>query len=426
MTHLSKYVVALLFLAGLAVVESISLSNRTPRVSDQAVPKTTFSNERFLGSNAASYGRLPLAFEPNQGQSHSPVKFLARGSGYSIYLEPAQATLALRAANLRPSSSAKELDAKPAIFRIAVVGADGDARITGTSQLPGKVNYLLGNDSSRWLTDIPTFARVEYQSVYPNVDMVYYGNQGSLEYDFVVRPGANPQTIRLKYPSVSGMRLTSHGDLLLNVAGREVRQQAPFIYQEDGNGRRKNVRGHYVVYAGNQIGFSVADYDRKRALIIDPTLVYSGILGGSGSEIINAIAIYSNGKPYSQGLANTADFPTTFGAFQTVFSSVPSVTVAFVSQLNPSGTALVYSTFLDGTTFGGLSVPRDFGSSRALDSFGNAIVGGHTSATNFPTTAVSIQPSPSGCANSNAATLCDGFVAKLNATGSAVLYATYL
>jgi hypothetical protein len=391
------------------------------------------------------FARLPLGFEPNEGQADTATKFLAHGDGYSLSLRPNGARFVLRASAQAPRQAelpsahgsalapdkAGRLRAEAVAFEMELLGANAQPRIAATGQLPGTVNYLLGNDPAHWRAQIPTYARVEYRSVYPGIDMVYYGTQARLEYDFVIGPGANPQSIRLKYPGADGLRLARNGDLLFSVAEHETRQLAPVIYQEKMAGARTSVRGNYVLFAHNEVGFRVSGYDHQLPLIVDPALIYSTFLGGTGADSANALAIDTAGNTYIAGSTSSTDFPTTAGALQPndpTPASNPLVSHAFVSKLNPAGTALVYSTYLGGTTAGAFfPVPQEFVTAIAIDPSGNVFLGGQTAATDFPTTPGSLQPTIPGCGpgplflNS-----CDGFVAELNSAGSALVYSTYL
>ena len=226
-------------------------------------------------ADAALMG-IPLNFEPNRGQSDPQVKFLARGSGYGLYLTPAKAVLAFPAAKAAAGSSARSS------VSMQFAGANRDAEVTGAQALPGHTNYLLGNDPSRWHRNIPQFARVQYRSLYPGVDVDFYGKQGRLEYDFEVGPGADPRAIKLEFEGMRDLQIAANGDLVLALDGRELRFQAPHVYQKSPAGEQ-NVAGKFALRAGNQIGFEVGDYDRSRALVIDPVLTFSTLLGGSGS-----------------------------------------------------------------------------------------------------------------------------------------------
>jgi len=225
-----------------------------------------------------------------------------------------------------------------------LVGADSNAEVKGLAEQAGKSHYLIGNDPKQWRTGVPDFARVRCEGVYPGIDLVYYGNQRQLEYDFIVSPRVNPGVIRLAFDAVSRaqpvpLRIDSGGDLVLNVQGREVRWLTPRVYQFLA-GKQRNVSARYVQKGRSGFGFEVAPYDPSQPLIIDPVLSYSTYLGGTGYDYANSIAVDSSGNAYVAGFTYGVDFPTA-GAFQSSSRGAPE---AFVAKLNATGTALLYST----------------------------------------------------------------------------------
>ncbi len=295
-----------------------------------------------LGANHSGvhvdFGRLPLSFEPNQGQTDPQVKFLARGAGYGVFLTSDQAVLTL------PSSAKSS-----SVVRMQLAGASPAATAAGTSQLPGKSNYFIGNDPANWHSGVPQFARVRYQGVYPGVDLVYYGNQGQLEYDFEVAPGADPSQIALRFQGQERVNLDDSGNLILASGSNEVRLNAPRIYQEFGAEQRP-VAGHFVLQLEGKVGFELAAYDRTRALVIDPVLTFSTYFGGSGNESCSlilgiasppsgcpAVAIDPSSNIYIAGSTMSADFPvvppvtSTPSAFQPAIAGAPDV---FVTKMN--------------------------------------------------------------------------------------------
>jgi hypothetical protein len=355
------------------------------------------------GASLAAYGQLPLSFEVNRGQTAAAVNYLARGSGYTLFLSPTQATLGLTHAAGTPGQASTE-----DVLRLGLVGANPAASVVGLDQLPGVSNYFLGNDPSQWFTNIPNFGKVEYQNVYPGINLVYYGNQGQLEYDFVLAPGTNAGAIHLSIQGAKSVNLDAQGDLVLHTAGGDVVQHAPVMYQDIG-GTRQSVAGQFVLEGNGQVGFQVGAYDHSAPLVIDPVLVYSTYLGGSGNQIAQGIAVDSAGDAYITGYTNSTNFPTTAGASQTTGGGYND---AFISKLNASGTALVYSTYLGGND-------QDSGLGIAVDGSGDAYVTGYTYSTNFPTTPGAFQThgNPFGVA---------AFVTKLNAAGSGLVYSTCL
>src|SRR5947208_3129780 len=248
-----------------------------------------------------TYGKLPLHFEANRGQTHEDVRFLARGAGYSLYLTADEAVLVLT----RPNPDATQPRGRPVVVRMSLVGAAPKPLVSGLDELPGKANYLIGNPA-KWQTNVPTYAKVHYREVYPGIDLVYYGNQRQLEYDFVVAPGADPNRIVLGFQGAERLEINAEGELVLHAAGEVIRQRVPVIYQEI-NGVRTKLEGRYVLKDAHRVGFQVAAYDPSRPLVIDPTLVYSTYLGGSGGDVGHGIAVDAAGAAYVTGRTGGAD-----------------------------------------------------------------------------------------------------------------------
>ena len=327
-----------------------------------------------------NYGKLPLSFEANQGQTDSRVDFLTRGSGYSLFLTSTEAVLALRKPvassgprTRRTDSEAEEAPAvPPAVVRMKLVGANPAPRVSGLEELPGKSNYFIGNDPDKWRTNVPRYAKVQYNDVYPGVDLVYYGNQRQLEYDLVVGPGADPGAITLSFEGVERLWIDAQGDLVLETAGGEIRQHKPLVYQEV-DGVRREITGSYVLSGRHQVGFDVAAYDAGQPLIIDPVLVYSTYLGGTGDERGFDIAVDASGNAYVTGQTDSTGFPTA----SPVQASLGGGNDAFVTKFNTAGNGVVYSTFLGGSGF-------DRGLGIAVDASGNAYVTGNTFSDRLP------------------------------------------
>ncbi|HET6975947.1 MAG TPA: SBBP repeat-containing protein [Pyrinomonadaceae bacterium] len=380
----------------------------------------------------AGYGKLPLQFEPNEGQAAADVAFLTRGSGYTLLLKQTEAVLSLRKTDMR----------------LKLLGSNPAARISALDVLPGKVNHFIGKDQAKWRTNISTYAKVKYEGVYPGVDLVYYGDQGRLEYDFVVAPKTDPQLIQLSFPEAKELRIDQAGDLIVKVQDAELRQPKPLIYQETANGRRI-IDGNYILKGRESFAFEIGDYDRNEPLIIDPTLtystllgtdtarsvaadaagnayitgqidsnvyvlklnpsgtalIYSALIGGAGNEEGSAIALDAGGNAYVTGSTSSTDFPTV-NAIQPAIGAGDD---AFVFKLTSNG-ALSYSTYLGGDGF-------DSGTGIVVNSTGNVYVTGTTGSTNFPV-ANALQPVEPGSG--------DVFVSKLNTTGNAFVYSTYV
>jgi len=382
-----------------------------PQISDVKVDIPESNPEHIMNM----YGKLPLRFEANQGQTEAQVKFLCRGREYTLFLTSTEAVLALNksvSVTLNETFVSQKVEklqeaqvTERIVLRTKFLGANPSPSVTGLDELPGKSNYFIGNSPKEWHTNIPNFARVKYNDVYPGVDLIYYGNQRYLEYDFIVTPGSDPETIRLGFDGVEKTEIADNGDVVLQTASGEIRYHKPMLYQEVG-GFKKSVPGHFVLKGKDQVGIQVADYNTSEALIIDPVLSYSTYLGGTGLDMGNNIAVDNAGNAYVIGQTNSIDFPMV-GPIQPTFSGSFDV---FVTKLNATGTALIYSTYLGGSG-------NDAGDDIAVDPAGNTYITGWTLSSNFPT-ASPFQPAFGGSR--------DAFMTKLNATGSALMYSTYL
>jgi hypothetical protein len=380
---------------------------------------------------AASYARVPLYFEAQPGEAGAPSRYLARGAGYTLSLEPAEAVLSLRprveggSQGARTEGRAGGLPAdEPRRVRMQLVGANADAPADPGDPLPGRANYLLGNDPARWRTDVPTYARVRYQDVYPGIDLLYYGDQQQLEYDFVIAPGADPSAIALRFAGAPNVVVDAAGELVVRAASGEVRQRQPLVYQEDGAGGREPVAGEYALGADGTVRFALAPYDRGRPLVIDPVLLYATYLGGSGYDQATAVAVDASGNAYVAGFTQSADFPTGGASCAAPPCKLGSGAAAagqdaWIVKINPNlagAASLVYATYLGGSD-------AEEARGIAVDAGGNAYVTGRTRSANFPTTATAYATT---CGGGCAGGLGDAFVSKLNASGSALLYSTYL
>ena len=385
----------------------------------------------------ASISGLPLNFEPNVGQARSATQYLAHGQGYAIALTDQGAELSLG----RSSAAGKSAD----MIRLRVQGARDAIKPTAEQSLPGRVNYYIGNDRSKWLSNVATYGKVRYGGVYPGVDLVYYGTQGKLEYDFAVAPGANPKNIALRFDGARRLRLDSAGNLKVRAQGGEIAFLRPVAYQELG-ARRVPVEVSYRL-SGNTLHFKMGVYDRRQQLIIDPILSYFSYLGGSvisniGSETgtggpptnatgSQAAAVDAAGDLYVTGYTTATDFPT-----KAAFAPPPAKTSgasswAFVTKFAPDAKSLIFSTYIGGS----LNNDRAYGI--AVDASGNAFMVGETGNNDFPITASAYQKvcSPywgTGVETSNCSGSAGGgpgpisaFVSKLSPSG-ALLDSTFL
>ena len=382
---------------------------------------TTRDKSAAQGNAEAAYGQLPLAFEINDGQSDPRVKFLCRGAGYGLFLTSSDTVLALTRPAAKGVQGPAAISKSGDILRFKLVGTIAEPPVEGLEPLPGKSNYFIGSDPKQWRTNVPQYARVKSGQIYPGIDLVYYGRQRQLEYDFQVAPGADPGAIRFTIQGARKVSLNAHGDLVMRTPGGDVVEQAPLIYQEVG-GKREAIDGGYEVrrianahstaaesYAVN---FRVAAYDRARPLVVDPVLSYSTYLAGSNGDDGEGIAVDGSGNAYLTGETDSANFPTTTGAFQTTLDSGGNA--PFIMKLNATGTALIYSTYIGGGE----------GSGIAVDGSGDAYITGETDTGNFPTTPGAYKTTGTfggNYQNSNR----NVFVAELNPAGTALVYSTY-
>ncbi|MFB3921871.1 MAG: SBBP repeat-containing protein [Terriglobia bacterium] len=384
-----------------------------------------------------SFGDIPLSFEANQGQTDRQVKFLSRGRGYGLFLTASEAVLTLSPGSQSISKKGKVEDGYsllrqplassppdrpvPSVLRMKVVGANPQAAVKGLDQLSGYSNYYFGNDPKKWRTNVPSYARVKYEGVYTGVDLVYYGNQRQLEYDFVVAPGADPRVIELELENGNSKletgraKIDARGDLVIATKGGEVRFHKPVVYQPDNPKseiqNRKSVEGRFKLLAANRVGFELGPYDKSLPLVIDPALNYATFLGGNSYDAALGVAADAAGNAYVVGTTFSSDFPVTNGGTMNNGD-------AFVTKLNPAGTATVYSTFIGGSS-------SEDGFAIAVDGSGNAYITGDTYSGDFPTTTGAFHTLCSGTADCNGGLSGDAFVTKLDATG-AVSYSTFV
>ena len=343
-----------------------------------------------------SYGKLPVTFIENQGQAADQVMFVVRGTEGSAFFTSNSVVFRL-------TQSEEET------LRISFVSAGPDATVEGWSELPGKVNYLIGSDPSKWKKNVPTYQGVAYRNVWPGVDVIYRGAGRRLKYDIHVSPGADAGDIRLRYEGAEGLSLAKNGDLIIRTTAGSFREVKPCIYQER-DGERILLDGRFAL-RGNTVGFRIRHYDPALPLIIDPAtdLIWSTFLGGSGNENLQGVAVDSSGNLYVSGYSSSTDYPTTTGAYDTSHNGGYGDVV--VAKLNSSGSSLTYCTFIGGSGSEG-------GQGLALDSAGCVYVAGGTSSSDLPTTTGAFDKTYNGNT--------DGFICKLSADGSTLLASTYL
>jgi hypothetical protein len=369
---------------------------------------------------SVQYGKLPLAFEPNLGQSNGQAKYLAHGDGYSLFLASNEAVLVLG----QSSKNKSGLHAQSNVLRMQLVDANQAALFSAIDELPGKANYFLGRNPDGWHTNVPTYRKIAERGIYSGVDLVYYGTQRQLEYDFVVAPEADTASIRLAIQGGQNLRINTQGELVVATSGGDVLLRKPVAYQNAG-AEKQMVAANYALDGNNEVRFEIGAYDRNRPLIIDPILAYSTYLGGGGIDGANAIAVASDNTAFvTGGTVSGMGFPLVH-PLQAGYGG--GTVDAFVSKFSADGSTLLYSTYLGGSN-------DDVGNGIAVDTFGNAYVTGTTESPDFPVPSIiptfnalcggdgkcGASYNPGGLIVSNA------FVVKLNPAGTALLYAGFL
>ena len=332
--------------------------------------KISANTEVVSHSIQPNFAQFPLSFEANAGQIDGQVKFVSRGHGFALFLTDAEAVLSLRKNDRRTPN---------VVLRMRLDGANQIPEVAGENELAGKSSYFVGDDPNKWRTDVSNFSRVQYKEVYPGIDQIFYGNGRELEYDFVVAPGIDSSQIALAFEGAKKLEIDKSGELVLSVGDEEIVQRQPVVYQEiDGN--RKYIAGNYIFKDKNTIGFEVGEYDRSKPLVIDPVLVYSTYLGGNGADSGFAIAIDNEKNVYVAGSTTSPNFPTVNPLQPNNAGGSGDV---FVTKINAAGNAIVYSTYLGGNV-------GDIGYGIDVDNAGNVYVtgvtGGTSGANNFPTT----------------------------------------
>jgi hypothetical protein len=358
-------------------------------------------------SIAANYAKLPLTFESNHGQIDPRVSFVSRGPGYTAFLTSDGMVLSLRAKRVVTSQATSQgvppSPSKSSTLQFRLLGAAGNPSVVGEIPQLGRVNYFVGNDPAKWQTNVPTYGRVRYKNVYPGIDLLYYGNQRQLEYDFAVAPGADPSRIQFEIRGAKQIQIGTDGALVLTTGNGDIHFQAPKVYQVL-NGQRMEVGGGYVVTDPTHVSFHLAPYDPNRSLVIDPVLVYSTYLGGSGNDQPNGIAIDTAGNVYVAGSTDSTDFPLVKSAAPP--GGNPHV---FVSKLDATGANLIYTDYLGGNS-------QDFGYALALDAANNVYLTGSTASSDFPM----VQPFQGTYPGSF-----NAFLTKISPDGSSLLYSTF-
>jgi Beta-propeller repeat len=373
------------------------------------LPLTLAAQSQEVSGSAAvqaDYGKLPLTFELNQGQSSPNVRFLSHSHGYTAFLTSEGLTLALRPSPEVGTHSGRQAS-KSQIQRsvqFRLEGAANPPSVVGEDPQPGRVNYFFGNNPARWRRNVPTYGAVRYKNVYPGIDLLYYGSHRQLEYDFEIHAGADPQAIEFEIQGASQIELDSAQNLILKVGNDRLTFAAPVIYQVV-HSQRVPVDGGYVLKHGTHVGFRVVSYDSSRPLVIDPVLIYSTYLGGSGTDNPQGIAVDSLGNAYVAGFTDSVDFPLAVPG--SLANGSPHV---FVAKLDAAGSNLIFADYIGGSS-------QDYGYAIALDASNNVWLTGSTSSGDFPVVNP-YQGSFPGTFNA--------FLTKLSSDGSSLLYSTYL
>lgn len=323
---------------------------------------------------------LPFSFELNMGQKANHIRFLTRGREYTAFFTPNEVIFTLQEGKKENSISPKvrkpleEQSNKYNLLKMKMEGSNSDIEIIGEELLEGRFNYLIDKDTEKWITNVPTYRRIKYKEIYPGIDLIYYGNEHQLEHDFIVQPNIDPKVINLSFEGAENIEVDKDGHLIVETKTGRLKLLKPIVYQ-DINGKQQEIKSSYEIRRNRNVGFILGKYNNSIPLRIDPVLSYSTFLGGSNGEIGYGITTDKNRNAYITGTTASNNFPTTEGSYNDSFSGVFDV---FITKLNPSGTALVYSTFLGGSY-------NDYGNGITIDSSGNVYVTGQTNSSNFPT-----------------------------------------
>ena len=386
-------------------------------IAKPAIPAMPAQTPSFDDATKAqmldALAKIPMSFEINRGQTNKQVQFLSRGAGYTLFLTRDTAVLALPVPSSQPkpakeaSSASHPLPYVPmsaqfsrpdqrapraeSVLNMRIVGANPQARITGVGKQVAQSNYFIGNDASQWHTRVANYEKVRYAAIYPGVDLVYYGKQRQLEYDFVVSPGADPSVIGLSFAGGPGgskkipLSINHDGDLVATLEGGAVSFHKPVVYQKNDDQKNNNsaktaVDGRYLLRADGQVGFELGSYDHSKQLIIDPVLSYSTYLGGSNEDISYGITYgVRYGQPILVGSTRSADFPEVLALYPYgggTCGAQPCRDI-FVAKYNPALTKLIFATFIGGSN-------DDVPSQVTQDIFGDIFLVGYSLSSDFP------------------------------------------
>jgi Carboxypeptidase regulatory-like domain/Beta-propeller repeat len=392
----------------------------------EVVQQATEADKPSMQQIEKQLGGSKVSFEENRGQFDKRVRYMARAAGSTIFLAADEIVYVLpmmdnpepevRSPKTRIKDLRAEIEDKKPNFayalRMKLAGANPESTFAGEETLEYQTNYFKGSDQSKWQSDVPNHTRVKYENVYEGIGMVWHGKEkGETQYDFVVAPNADASQISIEFDGANNLEIDAEGNLLISTPAGIVKQNKPYTYQET-YGVRQEIESGFIIEQ-SKVKFSLGSYDRNKTLTIDPTvllggLAYSTFLGGVEVDRGLAIAVDASGSVYVTGFTDSTGFPITAGVFDTTFNGFTDV---FVTKLNAAGSSLIYSTFLGGSL-------NDTGNGIAVDSSGNAFVTGNTPSSDFPTTVGAFDTIRTGVS--------DVFVTKLNATGSSILYSTFI
>jgi len=435
------WIIAILIAAVAAVVVAAPLPARRQHasVAATAASPTPAANPAVRNRIQATYAALPLAFEANQGQADPQVKYMARGQGYKLFLTSSHAVMTLSqrrpsevldmmmnkrrgaaaAEALRKKRAQRRAPESTAVLRMNLLGPKSHAQLVAEDLQPGKVNYFIGRDQSKWRSNIPLYGRVSYRGVYPGVDLAFHGLSKQLEFDYLVSPGADAASIALNIEGAQSIHTDDTGNLILETTAGPVQLHQPVAYQnrigQEKTGTREPVDARFVLKANNEVGFALAPYDHNRELVIDPVVTYSTYFGGSSADYGIAIAVDSSGNSYVAGASDSTTIPASAsqGGSVQLTPQKKEFAYTFVTEISPTGTC-AFTTF-----FGGSS--DDFPGGIAVDSQG-IYVAGTTDSDDFPVTNNAVQPGPGGGPNGSNS----GYAVKLALSGGAIVWATYI
>jgi hypothetical protein len=399
----------------------VAIASAAVVAASSAVPIASPGTAPALIANSRNIFDAPICFEENIGQANASARFIARNRDALVFIGTTEATLVFQKEN-SPSRT----------VRLSLVGANSNAHVSGLDEFQGQANYFLGSDPAQWHAAVPLFARVQLDEIYPGIQLIYYPSKSDqLEYDFVIRPGADPKQIALRISGADNVRVDRDGNLVLKIGRDEVRQHKPVVYQTV-NGASKQIAGTWRLVSKNTAAFAIGDYDRALPLVIDPELSFSTYLGGTSAENAWDIATDSSGAVYICGDSLSANLLTTN------FWSLPSGRKgktysgtqgsrrygdAFVAKFTPTGISnslqLAFLTYLGGSG-------QETANGAVADSSG-VYVTGFTDSPNFPvTTNAAFRRIAGTNVTANQIFRSDAFVTKISSSGKNLLYSTYL